>query len=158
MKKIIGLCMIMVVFMGCELPTTDDILSVGYKEELQTQIYYGDFSTIKTQADVIPWIRSHVIYKSDPEGENVINSLSETIALGYGDCEEFALLYLDIMYVKFDVKGQFQLVNASARQVANGGDCNHAVVYVNNIQIEPQTGYHINYGVAFYYDFDEIFY
>jgi len=158
MNKIIGLFMVLIAFMGCQMPNSDEFSDKAYKEDLQTQIYYGDFSSITTCACVIPWIRSHMVYKSDPEGENIVNSLSKTIALGYGDCEEFALMYLDIMYVKFSIKGQLQIVDNNSRQVANGGDGNHAIVCIDGVQIEPQTGYRVDYKVAYYYDFDEIFY
>jgi len=159
MKRLFGLVIVVVALMGCVLPSSSGSAEdMQYKTIFRTAIYRGDFSSVKTQADITPWIKSHIRYQADPTGSEVVNSLTKTVELGYSDCEEMALMYLDILYIKFDIKGQFLCVDSSARHVGTGGATDHALVRVDGVQIDPKTGRVCDFPVAFYYDFDDLFY
>ena len=75
----------------------------------------------------------------------------------YGDCEDVSLLYLNILYVSTGKKGSLVLVEVPGRGVVHGGDINHAIVEVDGVLIDPQTGMVGNYKIAYRYSFYDIF-
>ena len=65
-------------------------------------LYYGDFSEIENLEDISAWIMGNVFYKVD-----IIESWDnpqEVLERGYGDCDDFSLLVMNIAYVRFGVK------------------------------------------------------
>jgi hypothetical protein len=149
------LTLLAVFFVGCS-QITDIYCDSQYADVYKTRIYRGDFSEIKSISDIHKWINARVQYKSD-EGENVC-SLEETLTSGYGDCEEIARIYLDVLYVRFGIKGDYCLVDFGDRKIEEGGFCNHAAIRYNGTLIEPKSGLQETYKISFSYTFDEIFY
>jgi hypothetical protein len=153
MRRLLVVLFVSMFFTGCQ--QANDLKDQYYKEVYRTSIYYGDFSQIKKVDDIPWWIRQHIQYHEDV-GEDIV-PLAETVERGYGDCEERALMYLNILYIKFGIKGEFCMVDSS-RSVGEGGYFDHAIVRVNGVLIEPKYGTVVYAPIAYYYSFDEIFY
>lgn len=135
----------------------DNTLDIGYKDKYRTKIYDYDFSEICIKQQIAFWIHSYVEYRDEPTEH--VDSLEQTINQGYGDCEEIALLYLNILYVRFGIKGSLCICeDTDGRQVVNGGNINHVAIMLDGVLIEPQTGKPTNDKIGFMYSFDEIFY
>lgn len=132
----------------------DIYFSEVYKD---TPLYYGDFNEVKTRDDICRFIHERVEYRSD-----FIDSKSsprETLKNGYGDCEDFSILYLNILYVVFREKGELVLVDsADERTIEKGGIITHAIVRLPSGKLlEPQTGKIVDYPIGYSYVFDDIF-
>ena len=116
-------------------------------------LYYGNFYSLKLKEQISCWIDYHVTYKMS----NDLQTPEECVASGYGDCEEWALLYLNIRYVQFHEKGELCLVE-SGRTVESGGrTANHAVVRYGSTLIDPMNGHEVHYNICYSYKFDDIF-
>lgn len=118
-----------------------------------TPLYYGNFSFIRDETLIPFWMDQRVTYKMS----NDLATPEQTVITGYGDCEEFALLYLNIMYIRFGKKGDLCLVVHGRTVEAGGRECNHAVVRYGSTLIEPRTGNQVYYTVCYSYKFDDIF-
>lgn len=119
------------------------------------ELYYGDFPEIASPDDIGKWIGKNIAYAR--EKEDYWQSPSETINRGAGDCEDMAILYINILYVKFGAKADLAMV-FNARQVVEGGDYNHAVVSLPDGRlISAQGGVWCYREVKYIYAFDEIF-
>lgn len=154
--KVILTGVFLVYLVSCQ-QIIDNKLNKDYKQSYQTKIYDGDFSDIKIKQQIPAWIAKHVKYRE--ETIDHYDSLEQTINQGYGDCEEIALLYLNILYVRFNIKGSLCIVeDTDGRQVVNGGNINHVAIMLDGVLIEPQTGKPTNDKIGFMYSFDEIFY
>ena len=139
-------------FMGCSL------VNNYYDSEIENlldgkQLYYGDFEEIKTVQEIGYYLIQKIDYKVD-EVEEWSNP-EETLNRGYGDCDDYAILYLNILYVRFGIKGSLAVVNHS-REIVNGGITNHVVVFNDKI-IEPQNGQEVLYDIGYIFSFDEVF-
>jgi hypothetical protein len=156
MRKIFCAFAIIALFSSCAFDVAGDIyFSETYKD---TPLYYGDFREIKKKSDIAAFIRSRVTYQSDFVDEK--SSPRETLSRGCGDCEDFAILYLNILYVVFREKGELVLVNSGdARSVESGGIADHAIVRLSDGQLlEPQSGQTVEYAcVRYSYTFDQVF-
>lgn len=133
---------------------TDAYFSEIYKD---TPLYYGNFNEVKTREDISSFIRKRVSYRSDFIDSK--SSPQQTLDNGYGDCEDFAILYLNILYVVFREKGELALVDsADQRTIEEGGKITHVIVRLpSGVLIEPQTGKIVDYPVGYSYKFDDIF-
>ena len=137
----------------------DEFNDEVFRARYRTQIFYDDYSAISDPSLISSWINDRIHYASDPYGTDRVDPLSLVMAKGYCDCEEFALLYLNILYVRFGIKGTFCVCDyGSARSIVEGGYIDHAAIKVDGVLIEPQSGDTSNYKVGFEYSFDEIFY
>jgi hypothetical protein len=116
-------------------------------------IYYNSFWGMTDEAWIPLWMDAHITYTQSSD----LQTPAECVASGYGDCEEFALMYLNIMYVMFGKKGELCLVESGRTVEAGGRDCNHAVVRYGSTIIEPMTGREAHYVVCYSYKFDDIF-
>lgn len=156
MKKILGAFAIIALFSSCAFDLAGDIyFSETYKD---TPLYYGDFHEVKTKADIAKFIGERVTYQSDFIDEK--SSPRETLSRGYGDCEDFAILYLNILYVVFREKAELVLVNSGEqRTIETGGIANHVIVRLPDGRLlEPQNGSIVKYAsVRFSYTFDQVF-
>lgn len=154
MKKLIGILLVVVTLTGCQ-QVLDEVTDDEYGDRYSgISLYYGDFSSIRYESGIAFWINSHIHYQASSH----LQTLAECVASGHGDCEEKALMYLNIMYIVFHKKGELCVVSTSDRKIEAGGqDSNHAVVRYNGIIIEPATGRPTNYNVHYSYSFDHIF-
>lgn len=115
-------------------------------------LYYGDFSVIEDMA-YIPWyMDNRVEYVSTDTPQ----SPETTLLRGKGDCDCYALLYMNIAYVRFGIKCDLAFCNI--RKVVDGGKVNHAIIrlpsgeYISAQNGEPYTG-----SVGYLFTFDEVF-
>ena len=154
MKKILGVILVVLTLSSCEQIInygTDAATGSRYSD---MDIYYGPFLGVETEADIPYWMDMHVHYKTN---KDTVQSPEEFVSSGYGDCDEFALLYLDIMYVVFRKKGEICIVKSGRTVEAGGRDYNHTVVRYGSTIIEPMTGKVAHYEVGYSYAFDDIF-
>jgi len=154
MKNLIGVMFVVIILTGCQ-QMVNEAYDTNYSDRYcGFNLYYGDFSSIQNEKDIPLWINSHIRYLASDN----IQSLYECVVSGHGDCEEKALMYLNIMYIVFHKKGELCLVDTSARTIEFGGeDINHAVVRYNGVIIEPATGRSVYYTVCYSYAFNHIF-
>jgi len=115
-------------------------------------LYYGDFSEIETIDDISSWMRSRVSYRIT----DTVLSPEEVLDSGYCDCDGYALLYMNISYVRFGVKPSFGLVK-QGKKIVHGGEIDHAVVKLHGNYINAQSGSLFTGKVGYEYSFDHVF-
>lgn len=153
MKNLIMVIVVAMAFSGCKQIIdfgTDCAAADRYSE---IPIYYGGFYSIKVEEQIPFWMTDRVTYRMS----NDLATPEQAVVTGYGDCEEFALLYLNILYVVFGKKGELCLVEYGRTVEAGGRSCNHAVVRYDGKLIEPLSGSVVHYEVCYSYKFDDIF-
>ena len=75
-----------------------------------------------------------------------------------GDCEDIAILLMNILYCETGLKTNLILVDsAKMRNIVDGGRINHALVEINGRPFEPMWGRYVDCPVAYRYTFDEVF-
>lgn len=74
--------------------------SCALRPEVTTEI-----PTFETPAEVWEWVLRTIRYEADP-GTEYWKTPEQTLADGYGDCDDRALLTLWICYQRFGVKGE----------------------------------------------------
>ena len=123
----------------------ENYLDRAYEEMASDHpIYYGNFLGVETLDDVVPWIWNFIDYAS--EDVDQWNSPQLTLIRGYGDCEDIAILAMNIAYVALGVEFDLVLVNldltlrslesygivcpyhSNERTVVGGGNINHAML------------------------------
>lgn len=160
MKKTLVIIILLTIFTSCNLIyEIEDEIYMGY---LDLPLYSGpelDTSYIITKnihTEVWYHTKNLLVYKYDTD--DYWQSPFESISLGTGDCEDYAILFLNILYYNYNIKGNIILVNHQSRSVVAGGRINHCVVELpDGRQIDPQTGLQTNYTVKYRYTFDEVF-
>ena len=148
MKRIIGIFILVVSLTSCSdvIGLVEDMTYEG--DYSYIPLYYGDFDNIQDTSDIPRWMRSKVQYEVSD-----VQSPKETLDKGTGDCDCYAILYMNITYILFDIKCNLVLTNNS------GGDLvNHAVVRLpSGKMINAQTGTDYNGPTYYEYDFDIVF-
>lgn len=171
MKKSSILFIIIFSFVGCDLYYSS--ICSGHN------LYYGDFSSIVSTRDIGSFLNDNI----DPVMDSIDEwaDLEVSINRGYGDCEDFAIGFLNILYVRFDIKGSILLLddnqhfsndldvnniildNSLTKSVVSGGFINHAVICFNGIIVDPFSGTvlgsydSLEKYIGYKYTFDEIF-
>lgn len=156
MKKIILLVVVGISLMSCDM-VYDYAADQTMQEKLSNKSLYEDYelTTILVNLpdisiymnDIVSYIEDDKDYAQNPE---------ETYLIGAGDCEDFAILFMNIAYFEFGIKCDLVLVN-SDKTIENGGSLNHALIRYEGTLYEPQTGEICSYEVAYSYTFDIIF-
>jgi hypothetical protein len=85
----------------------------------------------------IKWIEKNIKYKGDVEQygyEDYWASPGETVASGYGDCEDMAILFLYMVYVNFGERGTLDILLNKERTRA------HAVGVTDNYRFYDVDG------------------
>lgn len=122
-------------------------------------LYYCDgFNSLNSYSDISNWIATNVTYKS--ESNDNWQEPKTTVQKGTGDCEDFAILYMNILYVRFGIKADLIILDHDnmTRTIMDGGKINHAIIYFAGKYIDPQKG--IEYRpskIGYKYSFDEVF-
>ncbi|TET97720.1 MAG: hypothetical protein E3J23_08560 [Candidatus Stahlbacteria bacterium] len=161
MKKILMLTILIMAFSGCSSlwPTTDELHDNIFSERASGHnIYYGDFSEILVIEDISPWIMSRIVYMPD-EGDKW-DDPEVVLKRGYGDCDDFAILVMNIAYVVFGIEFDLVLVDTNlVRIIEEGGDINHASVAIENIVFDVYnlSRYSLDIPIAFRYTFWKVF-
>ena len=154
MKSIMPIIFLSLISTSCAFNMAADMYYLEFYKD--TPLYYGDFSEIKTHKDIYTFIHNRVVYKADSFDNK--SSPQETLQNGFGDCEDFTLLYLNILYVVFREKGELVLVDSSERKIEEGGCTDHVIVRLpSGFLVEPQTGILVDYTVRYSYSFDDVF-
>jgi hypothetical protein len=165
-NKVLLLLILIIVFMGCQVGVNPEVAVEKTPEELDAyyenvicgkEIYYSEKFTKATSPMLIGfWIFCTLDYASDDVDEGA--SPRETMERGYGDCEDFCILFVNIYYINTGKKLDIGIVRYNDRAIVNGTWGNHAVVLDEDIIIEGQTGAYADYSkTEFRYTFDEIF-
>jgi hypothetical protein len=134
--------------------------------------YSEEFEKITSTSGICNYIDSSYTYEYDAVG--YCKNPEETFNSRKGDCEDFAVLFLNICYYKYNIKGSIVLINTNelpylypkSRNIVGGGEINHAVVLFNGIIYDPS--FPIDYSmigtfeqrkniIKYQYSFDEIF-
>ena len=158
MKRIIFISLIIIAFVSCK-PMTDNVDYREHFKEVYKTEFYNDILPIGPDINEIKDIPFYMYCNFDYISDNIneVYNAKDFISMNGGDCEEFAIMYLTLLYRYFDIKGQFCLVGPVD---CEDGFFDHAVIKVGSDLIEPQNGRIVsnNYKVAYIYDFAEIFY
>lgn len=159
-KYFLGLMVLLIVVLsGCDI---NNYAKIGDGFEL----YYTDYSEIETIDDIAPWICDRVTYRSDDSvyGEDTFQSPKTTLESGYGDCEDFSLVWINIAFIKFGIKADLPMVlmetlpEPMQKTRVNGGSFDHVMVYYNGLVYEPQNDcVYENVTIEYIYTFDELF-
>lgn len=160
MKKIMLLSLISLSFIGCNM-LCDQYM--GSKAENHDLFYY-DFGDFDTSAELADYIENKIAYKAD-----IIDAWSQPQQIferGYGDCDDFSILSLNIYkvelgieghiisvdsnqqlpskpsvygsYLRFDDDGSISLYRTKA--VVSGGITDHATIVVEGYVLDVYTG------------------
>ena len=131
---------------ACSLPVQNDRADIlGAFSGMA--LYRADFRVNGIQ-DIPDAIDRLIDYRDDPD----IREPSESVALGYGDCAAYALLWADIAYVSLGKKADICIVDTTF-----SGDYNHVVILYDGWQIEPRDGTAVDYEVYEVIPFDMVF-
>ena len=154
MKKML-MMVVVVLMMGCNLKTIDDRCDEYYSDLIKkSDLYYGDFSSIHNVYDISIYILSNIEYIPDDKEEWA--TTENTLLRGYGDCDDMAIVFINILYVKFNIKAD--IICVSVRSIENGGLVNHAMARLpDGTTVDPRTGAQLQYPVGYSYSFDEFF-
>lgn len=153
MKNVILVLLVVVSLSGCKQMVDYGTDCAAADRYSNIPLYYNSFWGIDNEAYIPIWMDAFITYRASSD----LQTPAECVESGYGDCEEFAIMYLNIMYVMFGKKGELCLVE-SGRTVESGGmSANHAVVRYGSTIIEPMTGRIAYYEVCYSYAFDDIF-
>lgn len=156
MKKISLLVIISCLSFSCSL--YNDISDSVYSSRIKkvAVYYHEDFEDLHILNDIIKYIQTHVKYASE-EGDTW-STAEETLTRGYGDCEDFAILFMNIYYVVFGVESEMVLVDNRKIEEVKEGYVNHALVRLDNGKIiSPRGGFTDITPVGYSYSFDELF-
>ena len=154
MKKIVIVLLVLVVGNSCNV-----VWDKGYSLSInKTNIFESDsFDDILSIDDIYIYLDQNIAYKKDNIIDNWATAES-TYNNGFGDCEDKAILFLNILYLKFRIKGNLILLNTNNRAIVTGGVINHAVVEFDGIIIDPVSLIESKPTIVmFYYEFDELF-
>ena len=122
--------LLLLLMLNCSIAYSDMADSYYQQQAAGHELYYGDFSEIQTLQDISVWIMNNVYYKAD-ETDSWDNP-EEVIKRGYGDCDDFAILVMNIAYVRFGIEFDLVLVDTEImKSIEEGGNINHASVAIN---------------------------
>jgi transglutaminase-like putative cysteine protease len=85
--------------------------------------------SISRPYDITSFLCFSIDFVSD--NEDVWATAKQTYNRGFGDCEDIAILYLNILYSELGIKGNLALLLVDTRSYILGGSINHAIVEVN---------------------------
>lgn len=118
--------------------------------------YLDDFESLKSEKEICDYIKSRVSYRKN-EAFKACDP-AETLSRGYGDCQDFTILFMNIAFFALNKKYNAIAVDGNKRSVINGGFPNHLIAESKNgKQIDPQGCQYTDYTVMYRYTFDEIF-
>lgn len=158
MKKIILGFLIVFGLIGCG---RDIMIDIAYYEELDPIKFYDfaeyDLSNIKTFTDIGYFLQAHITYKDD--NPNKFSGAENTMKRGYGDCEDYVIVFINIAYIVFGIKMDLLIVDTTNRTVVNGGIGDHVIVGYNGKTYSGQWGHELDYtNILYKYTFNEVLY
>lgn len=154
MKYIILITLILL-FIGCDMMQDNfnyDKIGDGY------ELYYSDeWSELETYEDAMRWVYDNIVYTIEEGDNDVWQSPKTTMSLRTGDCEDMAILFINILKIRFGVEASLITYDIS-RSVVNGGDQNHAIVEYDGVFYDAQYDAILNnITVGYIYIYRELF-
>lgn len=155
MKKI--LMILSVVFSLGSCAVYNEIADYVYEDRLSGQnLYYeawmDDCTDFKTTAALL---RGKIVYEAD-SGSDTATGPEETLTRGYGDCEDWTILFMNCYY--FGTGEKLGLALVDSKSVEDGGTIDHACIWYNGYTYNQYRGCLEEYdSVGFTYKFSEIF-
>lgn len=123
---------------------------------------YFKWKEIELPEDVSKWINSNIKYIEDEYEE--FSNPEKVLKRGYGDCDDFAILVVNILYVRFGIKADLVLLDSYTNEVKyktiiNGGVVNHAAVRYNGVvyDVYDLRRIYVNPIIGYLYPFEHVF-
>lgn len=155
---------------GCDMARNDvltDLLyeynAIDHKLYDGTDIFPGGFAAMgfSDYESIAAYIHTNISYQAEEGNSDNWQDPRDTMDKGTGDCEDFAILFMNIAYFAFGEKCTLVLVDIDdiVRTIEDGGDPNHAVVKVpGGAIIDPWSGIEETYSwICYSYEFDIVF-
>lgn len=162
MKKIIIVALVALVFTSCDM-VTDSIYTDKAKGH---SLYYSEeWEGLDSYAKIGRWMHDNISYRADDYMDEWADPAA-TVSRGYGDCEDYAILFMNIAYYSMEIEMELVLVDQAKvdysveqpmRSIENGGIVSHALVRYNGVLVEPQNGLVVEGPVGYYYSFWQVF-
>jgi hypothetical protein len=128
-------------------------------------LFYSDeFSSIENEGDAIYYLWKNYSYEKESGDE--WKEPSKMFKDRAGDCEDYCLLFVNILYTELNTKASILVVNMNeeiSKTIVDGGAVNHVVVLVGSSLYDPTFGRYVGeledfgYKIGYSYSFDEIF-
>ena len=124
---------------------------LGYMEDLkQFDLYYGDFGAVNGMHDVYKFVFTNLEYELDTV--EYWMGPEETLNKGIADCEDYAILMINILYVELGVEANMHIIYI-------GDGMYHAIIgfdgdYYDSISIKTFD----SIDIVKTYSFRELFY
>jgi len=157
MKKILLVIIVIIGMSGCSLSVEDQVYNILFEGQInKSDLYYADFSSISTISDIPIYLRENIDYVRDEVSE--WSTAKETLERGYGDCEDITIAYMNILYIRFNMKAELILVDTRVVEAGGGGRMNHCIVRLpNGTTIGSHSGAILNYTTGYSYSFNLFF-
>jgi hypothetical protein len=157
MKKIV---LILLVLMSLSCSLYDVVADAVYEIRIQkADIYYHeDFESLHTIEDIQDYLYDNLAYKADTTDS--WSNAEKTFSEGYGDCDDFAILFMNIYYIVFGDKLDFALIDYFRTVSEGGSTVGHVALITPQGEIISARGEGIsqNVFIGYYYSFDLFFY
>ena len=162
MKKITLIILTIIMFTGCS-----NFMYVARNVTGHELYIIPDFEFFDSYHNIAGFIRSNVQYQS--ESGDYWKNPEETWNEHCGDCEDFAILFMNIVYISTGEKLDLVLVNIDDIKEVNSiddipdapqkinGVLNHAMCAKGKLLIDPYTGKYFSGATHKRYSFDYIF-
>jgi hypothetical protein len=141
---------------GCIIPYA--FVDSFFEEKVEGHYLYENplFQEEYSSSSISSLISNQVTWTSDPE--NLWQNPEYTWFNQTGDCEDMAILYLNISYFSTGNKGKLALV-AEAKGIVTGGfSAEHAIVWDDGIYLDPISGTtYEKSDIMYEYSFDTVF-
>lgn len=163
MKKISGiLVVILLLFMNCDMRTADEVYDDLLLERASGHdLYYNSvFDGYTPTYEIIALIINSYVWYEPDVGADVWSNPKETFERGYGDCEDYAILFMSILYYRTGERAKLGIVHTdNARTIIDGGRVNHAVVILEGgVIFDPVLSEEVAFSsIGYVYTFEEVF-
>lgn len=160
MRKALAIVMATLTLAACAVPdqgeTDEETDRKNYARVVDFEVVKEGFNDILNIDEIPGYVRNNVTYEEDPG--DYWQSPRETLDRRAGDCEDRAILYINILYARFGIKAELVLLDTRGRKIEEGGSFTHAAArFPDGKIIATSQGYEYDLPVKFSYSFDEIF-
>ena len=127
MKKIWIFILFLILLNSCTEVIVEPIYFDYFKNfNFNDPVFYNELA-------IVYWIYNNITYKSETDKKEFYQPPNYTLSKKSGDCEDFVILFLAILYYQFDIKGNFMIVDTGKKE-------KHAVALVRNMVYDPTCG------------------
>lgn len=158
-KGLLFLFLILMIMTSCDTFVEDK----SFKDHASghSLYYLEEWEDLDSFKQIGNWIRTNVKYQSEKYEE--FSDPETTVTRGYGDCDDLAILFLNIAYVSLDLKGQLVALdqNRLERNIEGQFDEiieNHVLTRYDGIVYDSVSGIAFsNDPTTQFCEFDEVF-